>query len=204
MPNIKLPPGNLPSEVDAHPEISVKKEVPAGRASFLVQRESSNNWQKREPAPFDQQPAAVKLDLPTQGDPVLEKWTAALFYRGHVLDTNFGVLRKEPGQVIEIARAEPVAPRIWVGGGDTDPGAITFIVDCSGSMGYAAPDGGTRMNAAKNAFRAALQQISDAGNYRVSVWFFGHRLIYDGKNVVPVCGYKNAAQRLDYSRINFP
>jgi hypothetical protein len=185
VPNIKLPPGNLPPEVDAHPEISVKKEVPAGQASFLVQRESSNNWQKRQPAPFNQQLAAVKLDLPTQSDPVLEKWTAVLFYRGHVLDTNFGVLRKEPGQVIEIARAEPIAPRIWVGGGDADPGAITFIFDCSGSMGEAA-GGGTRMNVAKSAFRETLRQLSNAGNYRVSVWFFGHRLIWDGKKVVKV------------------
>ncbi|HJS08995.1 MAG TPA: vWA domain-containing protein, partial [Pirellulales bacterium] len=204
VPNIKLPPGSLPAAVEAHPEISVKKVIPAGRASFLVQEKSSNTWQEREGAPFDQPLAAVKLDLPAAREAELIKWTAGLFYRGHVVEQDFGVTQKEPGQVIEIARAEPIAPRIWVGGGDADPGAITFIFDCSGSMGYPAPGGGTRMNAAKNAFRAALQQLSDAGNYRVSVWFFGHRLIYDGKNVVSVCGYKNATQRLDYSRINFP
>jgi hypothetical protein len=193
VPNIKLPPGNAPPTVDARPEISVKKEVPTGRASFLVQRESSNDWQKREAAPFNQQLAAVRLDLPAVPDVALVKWTAGLFYRGHVVEQGFGVTQKEPGQVVEIAKANPVAPRIWVGGGEKDPGAITFIFDCSGSMGLSAPGGGTRMSAAKNAFRAALQQISDAGNYRVSVWFFGHRLIFDDrpnvKRVVKVTDY---------------
>jgi serine/threonine protein kinase len=106
-----------------------------------------------------------------------------------------------PGQVSVIQRTPPIPPLIHVAGADEDPGAITFIFDCSGSMGEPAPGGGTRMRAAKNAFRAALQQLANAEKYRVSVWFFGHRLIYDGKKVVSVCGYKGNP---DYSTINFP
>ena len=173
--SVQLPPASdRRRAVDAAPGIGVAAKIPVGEAALLAERPNEGPAEMRfaENDPRQQRlsvslsPAAsaaaaiaplatpiehIAFHLPdaVAGD---QKWNVDVFYRGHVHTTVLGHHAENPRPALRVERIPPEPPRIMVKGEQTDPGAVAFIIDCSGSMGKAVPGAGTtRMVAAKTA-----------------------------------------------------
>ncbi|MDX1944686.1 MAG: VWA domain-containing protein [Pirellulaceae bacterium] len=96
------------------------------------------------------------------------------------------LLLRAPGGVrVAFARPTYGKPRVTVFGYENRRASVVFILDCSASMkdrtSVERPDGGVqpqamRMDVAKGALRAMLEQLAERGNARVGVRLFGHRV----------------------------
>ena len=96
------------------------------------------------------------------------------------------LLLRAPGGVrVAFARPKYGPPRVTVFGYENRRASVVFILDCSGSMkertnverpAAAAQPQAMRMDVAKGALRAMLEQLAERGNARVGVRLFGHRV----------------------------
>jgi hypothetical protein len=182
---LTVPPVKLPAQRDAsravetQPVIEPDLKTPLGQAAIVASQPNANAWQRRMPAPLDKKVGQLTILLPENpGDLLLSPWPVALFYRGHVFPTELRITRDEPGQVFQLVRETPAAPSIIVRGEKGDPGGVTFIFDCSGSMGTPVPEQNNiiPMPIARPALRDVLGELAADGRYRVSLWFYGHRV----------------------------
>src|ERR1043166_8391503 len=73
---------------------------------------------------------------------------------------------------------------------------VSFVLDCSKQMGLALkPDdklhnvalssGDSRLDAARDELKKTLDRLATDGNRRVALWFFGHRLAWEGDPNAP-------------------
>jgi hypothetical protein len=123
--------------------------------------------------------AILRRDLPTANESALR---AVVLYRGHEYTAEIQ-LQTQAGVMIVTRRQEPTIPRITVYGQAKQHSSISFIFDCSGSMGLdvrgkepwksGLP---TRMKTAKAALIDILGQVARARAYRVAVNVYAHRV----------------------------
>jgi hypothetical protein len=200
VPSVRLPANGDARTVAARPLIALAEKIPQGEAAFIARQPDSkpasiryaetDSWNNRlaVATPPGKPKEQIAFQLPaTLGETVMQPWPLALFYRGHVAPTTWTPTRLEPGPWFELVRKPAPPPRVIVKGERRDPGAVSFIFDCSGSMGERLPRGGlTVMQAAKSAFRSAIAELASAEAYRVSLWFYGHRFRYSTTSKQPV------------------
>lgn len=86
--------------------------------------------------------------------------------------------------------------RITLSGDRRKPVSIVFVLDCSQSMKTETAERGgkTRMDVAKDALSAMLDELAKRGNARVGVLFYGHRVGWEageGKEILRRKNYPN-------------
>ncbi len=115
------------------------------------------------------------------------QWRLRCWYRGHVLDRDFRVSLTGPGrEIVTLKPATRYPPTIQVVGDTGKPGAIAFVLDCSGSMNEEVASAAgtaktTRMERANKALKAVLADLAGVGRYNVSLWLYGHRRGFNTK-----------------------
>lgn len=97
------------------------------------------------------------------------------WFRGHTLMQEIVPDRGDPGLPIVTRRSAPLPPRISVRGSQQRHGYVSFVFDCSGSMGLPTPGGKHRFDVGRQAFFELLQAMAKSGNWDASVWLYGHR-----------------------------
>ncbi len=143
-------------------------------------------------------PAAARLVLPVarpaaDGRPQSAEWrvdrTAAarvaaregstvpltVWFRGHTILRDVTVGGGGGAQPVVWRRAPPLPPRITVRGSGQRRGSVSFIFDCSGSMGADAPNGRLRFDVGRESLYEVLQAMAKAGTWDASLWLYGHR-----------------------------
>ncbi|HEX3871596.1 MAG TPA: vWA domain-containing protein, partial [Pirellulales bacterium] len=107
-----------------------------------------------------------------------------VWYRAHRASKPFHIPRGTSDEIVTI-KPPYVEPRVTVVGDSLRAGAIAFILDCSGSMAKVDPGApADRITQAKNELKNVLGQLAPAGTYRVSLWFYGHRVGVDRSHKV--------------------
>ncbi|MBA3316132.1 MAG: VWA domain-containing protein [Planctomycetaceae bacterium] len=108
---------------------------------------------------------------------------ARLFFRGHgsVEQRNVEANPCPPGRRIVVASPEPERGTLVVSG--IDRRSILFVLDCSGSMKEALPDGDSKMDAAKSILETSVKdlgsQAKDGEGHRVGLVVLGHSMNRD-------------------------
>lgn len=171
--------------------------APGGSAEVELRVDGAAGWQPWLPLPLGTTGGIEQLALrvPDRADLASsEPWRAQVFYRGHLRSAPFRLTRLEPGRRIEFTPSAPRDPRILVLADQRDAGSASFILDCSNSM---LRENGARIRAAKDALQQVLAELAETGNYRVSLWMYGHRLAYDErqKKVVTVCEFLESQRK---------
>jgi hypothetical protein len=204
VPSVQLPPaGDRSGFVEVKPTIQIASGVPAGHAALFAEKEpiamrpaETKDWHSRldiAAAPLQKGLDAIDFQLPaTKPTGDVQEYPLGLFYRGHVRPAKLVISVQKPGQQYVLNRTPPPPPRIMVKGTQGDTGAVSFIFDCSGSMQNAF-HGVVPMTVAKTVLEQTLEELADAGTYRVSLWLYGHRLGWDDKKkkVVTRCEFLN-------------
>lgn len=132
----------------------------------------------------------TEADLRAAGSPL----NAVVAFRGHEFREAFATSRSG-GLVVEWKPQTLGDPRITLSGDRQKPVSIVFILDCSQSMAQKVAGGSkTRMDVAKEALVAMLDQLASRGNARVGVLFYGHRVGWDAD------GSKEILRRKNYPR----
>jgi hypothetical protein len=99
-------------------------------------------------------------------------------FRGHESKTPISIQRSGGGLTITHLAPEALDPRITVHGQLKQRSAITFIFDCSGSMSDIVQQDNqkrTRLEVARAALQAILDELAASRSYRVAVRVYGHR-----------------------------
>ncbi|HEY5311109.1 MAG TPA: hypothetical protein VIK18_01275, partial [Pirellulales bacterium] len=99
-------------------------------------------------------------------------------FRGHESTTRSTLVHATKGLTITHPPTEPADPRITVYGELKQRGALTFILDCSGSMSDVVQldnQKRTRLEVARAALQGLLDDLAASRNYRVAVRVYGHR-----------------------------
>ena len=132
----------------------------------------------------------TETDLRAAGSPL----NAVVAFRGHEFREAFATSRSG-GLVVEWKPQTLGNPRITLSGDRQKPVSIVFVLDCSQSMSQKVAGGSkTRMDVAKEALVAMLDQLASRGNARVGVLFYGHRVGWDAD------GGKEILRRKNYPR----
>lgn len=109
---------------------------------------------------------------------------AMALFRGHEFTAPL-LLRAAGGYRYDVSLGGYGPPRVSLFGARRRRASVVFVLDCSHSMdaamaieapGTTTTTDTTRLDVAKNALRRLLDQLSDRGDSRVGVWFFGHRV----------------------------
>ncbi|QGJ69878.1 Hypothetical protein PBC10988_15650 [Planctomycetales bacterium 10988] len=183
--------------------LKVPPGLPDGRAAFFLESLSEQSIPVAEPNRDPVARLGVEVPLGSRSDDELSvpfvlstqvlldkgpSMNALTLYRGHRWTTPF---YSQPNQGTEIVYNQPKYPDpiITAYGNAQRPASLVVILDCSASMAQPAQydegrqEGGqgnnrpiTRMDVAKQALSAMLAQMSQKGNYRVGVYFYGHRV----------------------------
>lgn len=96
-------------------------------------------------------------------------------FRGHRIAVNVPVRPPDGGPPIVWNAGPPLAPRVTLKGHRQRRESVSFIFDCSGSMGEQIPGGGRRFDVAKRALNEVLRQMAVSGDWDASLWVYGHR-----------------------------
>ena len=96
-------------------------------------------------------------------------------FRGHRIAVNVPVRPPDSRPPIVWTARPPVAPRVTLKGHRLRRESVSFIFDCSGSMGEQVPGGGRRFDVAKRALVEVLRQMAVSGDWDASLWVYGHR-----------------------------
>lgn len=118
----------------------------------------------------------------------LNAGVALCMFRGHVRAQPFSVTRTGKGIELTLGPAVLDPPRMIVNDNRKDARRYVFLLDCSESMlADSEGEGGRklkRLDVARNALLAVLNNIAKDNRYPVSVYLFGHRVqwLVDKKN----------------------
>lgn len=131
--------------------------------------------------------AGARMAVPLPGDTEAQEttvqrgaapaggWEIAAIFRDHLARRPFDLIEPKAGRAI-VNRSREQPTRVTVKGDDRDPGAVVFVLDCSGSMGDdKVPKKNWPMTKARDALEIILQDLSLNGKYRAGLWLFGHR-----------------------------
>jgi len=98
-----------------------------------------------------------------------------VWFRGHPILRDLPVGGGGGAQPVVWRRPSPLPPRVTVRGIPQRRGSVSFIFDCSGSMGADAPNGRRRFDVGRESLYDVLQAMAKAGTWDASLWLYGHR-----------------------------
>lgn len=194
------------SEVRVRTEVSSAAAAPAGVAAIwavdasgetapAALNQNADVWLDRLEIALGGKPQSWELRLtPRQSsagglDDINGDWRLVRLYRAHRGAAPFSVAPALVTREIVWEHERVVLPTLTVEGEADKPGAIAFVLDCSGSMSKKelAPDRTerTRMQIALMALREMLERLAVSGKYEVSIWLYGHRRGDDAKGGTP-------------------
>ena len=96
-------------------------------------------------------------------------------FRGHRIAVNLPERPQDGRPPIVWNAGPPLAPRVTLKGHRQRRESVSFVFDCSGSMGEQIPGGGRRFDVAKRALIEVLRQMAVSGDWDASLWVYGHR-----------------------------
>lgn len=175
------PSENLDVTIAVRRDAAAAAGLPPGTPAVWV-RDQQGRLPVGAAAEFSAEPVKFSLpavDLAARG-PALD---AVVTLRGNERSTAF-LLRPPAGVAVDVTTHRYGPPRVVVQGRRRQPAAVMFVLDASYSMRDPIPGVESagqaaeipRLDAAKDALRRMLTQLAMAGDARVGVRIFGHRV----------------------------
>jgi len=175
------PSENLDLTIDVRKDAGAAAGLPPGTPAVWV-RDRAGRLPVGAAAEFSAEPVKFSLpavDLAARG-PALD---AVVTLRGNERSTAF-LIRPPAGVSVDVKMNRFGSPRVVVQGRRRQPASVVFVLDASYSMRDTIPGVESagqateipRMDAAKDALRRMLTQLAMAGDARVGVRIFGHRV----------------------------
>lgn len=143
--------------------------VPVRRVGVPIRGSDDSGHEEPTALPLDNRSASRLTGL--KGSTV----RVNAIYRGHRLGTDIPVVTADERPPIRWVQAPLLPPRIVLKGDHQRRESVSFIFDCSGSMGEQIPGGGRRFDVAKRALLEVLRQMAISGDWDASLWLYGHR-----------------------------
>lgn len=97
----------------------------------------------------------------------------AIWFRGHRMLRDLPVGGGDSLQPLVWRPTPPLPPRVTVRGSQKRNGYVTFVFDCSGSMGK--PKGNPKFPVAQRALQDVIAAMGKSNAWNASLWVYGHR-----------------------------